>query len=53
MHFGRVLYKTGSPKMGNYLSARVFHKMQQDRKARGFSSLEYKMQEKKTSSKSD
>lgn len=47
MYFGRVPNKTGSPKMWNYLSAHVFHEMQQDIKARGFSSLKYKMHKKK------
>lgn len=48
MYFGRVPNKTGSPKMWNYLSAHVFHEMQQDIKARGFSSLKYKMHKKKS-----
>lgn len=47
MHFGRVLNKTGSLKMGNYLSVHASHEMQEDIKERDFSSLEYKMMRKK------
>lgn len=47
MHFGRVLNKTGSPEMGNYLSVHASHEMQEDIKECDFSSLEYKMMRKK------
>lgn len=53
MHFGRVLNKTGSAKMGNYLSVHASHEMQEDINECDFSSLEYKMMRKKKSLKSD